>query len=301
MRRACYLLGLLGCGLWYLLCGSYLGWMLLLSMLALPWLSLLLSLPALLGFRMAPTGPDALSPGESGTLLLLGSCNAPMPPFRGRILLRNLRTGARQYYDEEKLFTPTCCGGYEITVEKGRVADYLDLFSFPVRRKESQRLLVRPRPQPIADLPELLPKTCVSWKPSRSPFGENHELRPYRPGDGLNTVHWKLSAKTGQLTVREAQEPVKETACLTLSLSGTDETVDKTLGQLLWLGSLLLERDMELDIRAAGAQGTLSQHAATRQALDKAIDLLLTLPALESAPPPEPAPAEWHYCLGVNP
>ena len=32
MRRACYLLGLLGCGLWYLLSGSWLGWILLLAL-----------------------------------------------------------------------------------------------------------------------------------------------------------------------------------------------------------------------------------------------------------------------------
>ena len=29
MRRACYFLGLLGCGLWYLLSGSWLSWVLL--------------------------------------------------------------------------------------------------------------------------------------------------------------------------------------------------------------------------------------------------------------------------------
>ena len=41
MRRACYLLGLLGCGLWYLLSGSWLGWILLLTLAILPWLSAL--------------------------------------------------------------------------------------------------------------------------------------------------------------------------------------------------------------------------------------------------------------------
>ena len=298
MRRACYLLGLLGCGLWYLLCGSYLGWILFLCLVCFPWLSLLLSLPAIHGFRMAPTGPDNLLPGQQGTFLLLGSCNAPMPPFRGRLRLRNLRTGKQFYYDESHGFTPVSCGGYAVTVEKGRVYDYLELFSFPVRQKNDQLLLVRPGPKPLEALPEALPQPMVQWKPSISAFGENHELRPYRPGDSLNTVHWKLTAKTGQLTVREAQEPIRETACITLSLFGSDGDVDRTLGQLLWLGSRLLEQGLELDIRAAAQQGTVVRHAATAGELNRVIDLLLTLQAPTDAALPEPGPAKRQYCLG---
>ena len=298
MRRACYLLGLLGCGLWYLLGGSYLGWMLLLGMLTIPALSLLLSLPAILGFHMAPTGPDKLTPGETGTFLLAGSCNAPIPAFRGRLRLRNLRTGKTVLYDEVTGFTPKMCGGWEVVPEKCRVYDYLGLFSLPVRKKENQLLLVFPQPRPIENLPELREETAVCWKPSTGAFGENHELRPYRPGDSLNTVHWKLTAKTGTLTVREAQEPVRETACLTLTLSGSDEAFDHALGQLLWLGTLLLEKNMALEIRAAAGQGILVRQAATLEALRDAIALLLVQEAPPDAPPPEPSPAKWHYILG---
>ena len=92
MRRACYLLGLLGCGLWYLLSGSWLGWILLLALAALPWLSLLLTVPALCTFSLTPTGPDNLQVGENGTFLLLGACQMPMPPFQGKLQFRNLRT-----------------------------------------------------------------------------------------------------------------------------------------------------------------------------------------------------------------
>lgn len=74
MRRVCYLLGLLGCGLWYLLSGSWLGWILLLTLVILPWLSLLLTLPAFCSFSLTITGPERLRPGETGSFLLLGSC-----------------------------------------------------------------------------------------------------------------------------------------------------------------------------------------------------------------------------------
>lgn len=32
-------------------------------------------------------------------------------------------------------------------------------------------------------------------KPRVGAYAEEHELRPYRPGDPMRTVHWKLTAK----------------------------------------------------------------------------------------------------------
>lgn len=301
MRRVCYLLGLLGCGLWYLLSGSWLGWILLLTLAILPWLSLLLTLPALCSFSLTITGPERLRPGETGSFLLLGSCRWPMPPFRGKIRLRNLRTGQITNYDEANGFAPAYGGGYRLSVKSARVSDYLGLFSLPVRRRDTMLLLVRPAEQPMEDLPELPRDCCVSWKPSRSRFSESHELRPYRPGDSLNTVHWKLSVKTGALTVREAQEPVKQTAGICLTLFGTDETADAVLGQLLWLGSCLLANDLELEIRTAAGTGTVVQHAATQAELNQAVDALLCLTAPEDDALPEPGQAQIRFLLGVTP
>ena len=116
MRRACYLLGLLGCGLWYLLSGSWLGWILLLALAALPWLSLLLTVPALCTFSLTPTGPDNLQVGENGTFLLLGACQMPMPPFQGKLQFRNLRTNQITPYEEDHGFVPEYCAGYALTI-----------------------------------------------------------------------------------------------------------------------------------------------------------------------------------------
>lgn len=72
-------------------------------------------------------------------------------------------------------------------------------------------------------------------------FAEEHELRDYRPGDSLREVHWKLSAKTDTLMIREAQEPITGRALLTLDLYGTPEELDSTLSQLAWLSRWLTE------------------------------------------------------------
>ena len=298
MRRACYLLGLLGCALWYLLSGSWLSWILLLTLAALPWLSMLLTVPALYSFSLTPTGPDNLRVGESGTFLLLAGCQMPMPPFQGKLQFRNLRTNQITLYEENHGFAPEYCAGYELTIRKARVSDYLGLFSLPVVRKDTMRLCVRPREQPIEDLPGLPPENCVNWQPSRSAFGESYELRPYHPGDSLNRVHWKLSAKVGALTVREAQAPVKQTAAIGLTLYGSDRAVDTVLGQLLWLGQLLLERGFTLEIHAAAGSGTVVQRVQDNAALVQAVDALLCLSAPEGPAIPDPGPAGTRFLLG---
>lgn len=301
MRRGAYLAALVGFGLWYLTFGQWLAWVLLLGLAALPVLSLALSLKAIRDFQVAPTGPESLAVGEKGELMIMGSCGSPMPPFKGRIYLENLRTGERLAYREETGFVPMHCGGYEITVEKARVMDYLGLFSFPVRKKQSARLLVRPGPVTAEDLPRILNQPPVSWKASINRLGENYELRPYRPGDSLNSVHWKLSAKTGKLTVREAMEPLHQKACLTLSLAGTPEQLDNRLGKLLWIGEKLLEANMEPVILASTGEGTARFPVTDGASLREAVDALLCLPAPERPDLPVPVRNTWYYALGGDP
>ena len=298
MRRAAYIIALLGAGLWYLTFGQWLAWIFLLGLLSLPLLSVALSMKAILDFQLAPMGPERVAVGEKAELMLMGSCGSPMPPFKGKIRLRNLRTGEKIAYREELGFTPVHCGGYEVTVEKGRVMDYLGLFSFPVRKKQSALMLVAPRPRPAADLPRLLAQPPVRWEASVCRLGENYELRPYRPGDSLNSVHWKLSAKTGKLTVREAMEPLRQKACLTLTLGGTPEQVDDRLGRLLWIGRELLYAGMEPVILVSSGEGTARFRVSDEKSLSQAVDAMLCLPEPVEPVLPEPEGTGWHYAIG---
>ena len=64
MRRAAYIIALLGAGLWYLTFGQWLAWIFLLGLLILPLLSLALSMKAILDFQLAPMGPERVAVGE---------------------------------------------------------------------------------------------------------------------------------------------------------------------------------------------------------------------------------------------
>lgn len=299
-RRVQYILLLLGAGTYYIASGEWLSWVLLVTALGLPWLSLLLSLPAILGFRAAPAGVDVLEQGEEAELWLLGSCRMPLPPFKGFLRVESCFTGKAWRYAPEQGLSTQHCGGYRVGVEKARICDYLGLFSFRARHTKEQTILVRPREEWAPDLPDPQRLELERWVPKPGGgFSENHEHRLYRPGDSLNQLHWKLSAKVGDLMIREPMEPVRGAVLLTLRLAGTPEELDRKLGRLLWVGRYLLGRELDFELRALTGAGVLSFPVDTELALQKAVDRLLCSPlAAPGEGWEESIGASWRYHIG---
>ena len=302
-RRIWYLIALLGCGVFYIAYGEWFSWLALLIVAGLPWLSLLLSLPAIAHFQLEPEGVDAVPMGTDGEVWLLGGSAFPMPPFRGKMKLRRCTTGETWRYQALRGLPTDHCGGIAVTVEKARVCDYLGLFAFPVKRNGKKTILVRPNPIPVPAPPDLRSYIARSWRLKfGGGFAENHELRLYRPGDSLNQVHWKLSAKTGKLILREPMEPERGLVLLTMTLRGTPEELDRKFGRLLWLGGYLVEQNVRFEIRALTAQGVQSLPVASEQELAKAIDTLLCAEAAaEGSIRDHSYPASWQYHIGGDP
>lgn len=299
-HRICYLAVLTACALFYLASGEWLPWVMLLAVLGLPWLSLLLSLPAMLRFRAEVDGPQSLPMGAPGQLQLMGSSDYPLPPFQGKIWLKQCISGESRRYQAGQGLPTKHCGGFAVTGKNVRVCDYLGLFSFPVRRSGEKRIVVRPMPLPMEKMPELNRYIACSWRPkSGGGFAENHELRLYRPGDRLNQVHWKLSAKTGKLTLREPMLPQRGLVLLTMTIRGTPEELDRKFGRLLWLGRFLLQQGIPFEIRALTADGVRSLPVTEEQALNKAIDILLCSGAASRGSIREHCyAAAWQYHIG---
>ena len=275
-RRFLYLAALALCAVFYIAYGEWLSWLILVTVLALPWFSLLISLPAMLRFRAEPSGPVALEMGQEGELWLLGSCPLPMPPFRGRLRLRSLLTGEIWYYQEREDLPTEHCGGIAMAAEGVKIYDYLGLFALPVKSPREKTILIRPKPWKMLLGSRPADYVPRAWKPKfGGGYGENHELRLYRPGDSLNQIHWKLSAKTGNLILREPMEPVQGLLLLTLNLRGTRQELDRMLGRLLWLGSQLLEENLHFELRALTGAGLLTFSIGEESQLNKAVDSLL--------------------------
>lgn len=299
-RRIWYLTALTGALGFYLIYGEWFSCVLLLCILILPWLSLLLSLPAMATFRLDPEAPEHVNRGEAAQAWLLGSSRFPLPPFKGKIQLRSCQTGqAIRCYPEQNVPTDHC-GGVTVTVKHPRVCDYLGLFAFPTRVQGGKTLLIRPYPSPVPQPPDLKDFQPKSWRPKPGGgFAENHELRAYRPGDSLNQVHWKLTAKTGTMTIRESMQPQRDILLLTMDFAGTPEALDQKLGQLQWLGEYLLRQEAAFQVRVLTGAGVRSFDVGTQRELKRAVDALLRSPIAESGSIQDQGyTASWMYHIG---
>lgn len=301
-RRLFYLAAVVSCLGFYVAHGSWVACLVVWIVLGLPWLSLLVSLPAMVSFRMQVEAPRAIPLGTPAEAWLMGSSRYPLPPFSGKIQLISCVTGEKVRYRPSRGLPVQVCGGIKIAVLRPRVCDHLGLFSFPTKVSPGHNVVIRPVPVPVRDLPDLQRYLARSWRPKPGGgFAENHELRLYRPGDNLNQVHWKLSAKTGKLTLREPMEPQRGLVLLTMNHRGTPEERNRKFRRLLWVGSYLLEQQVSFEIRALTAIGIRSFDVRSQQDLTRALDTLLCDPeAVEGSIRDRFYSASWHYHIGGN-
>lgn len=299
-KRLQYGILLIGVCAYFLAGGTWLAWILLLVVAGLPWLSLLLSIPAIRSFEASVAGTELPEMGKEAELWLLGSCEHPMPPFRGKIRMRDLLTGEQWRYENEDGLDTTHCGGCRAWVENVKIYDYLGLFSFRVRKVREQTIVIRPKPIPVSDLIDPRRMEINHWVPKPGGgYSENHEHRLYRPGDSLNQVHWKLSAKMDDWIVREPMAPMQGGVLVTVHVQGTPEDLDRKFGRLLWVGQYLLERELDFEIRAMTGEGVLRMNVDCPEALTKAVDTLLCTEASPDGTIWDAcADASWQYHVG---
>lgn len=299
-RRFWYLACLAGCLVFYIFYREWVSFLLLVAAIALPWFSLALSLPAMLTTRVRVSCPASVPMEEEARVRLLAASRFPTPPVRARI--RVLRPASGTWWKLRYLTVlPTeHCGGLICRPEKVWVYDYLGLFRHRIRHPEPGTTAVLPRPVPMGAVFRNRPPIPTRYRPRPGGgFAENHDLRLYRPGDDLRQIHWKMSAKTGKLILREPLEPIRGRILVTLDLSGTDDALDRKLGRLLWLGRQLLEQGAAYEIHALTGDGIRIWPVRDEKALSGALNQLLFLPpAAEGSITDSPIPAFRRFHIG---
>lgn len=277
-RRIVYLVALVGSIIFYLLYQKWLSWVVLMAVLWLPALSLVLSLPAMVLTKVKLVCPRTVPMGEEARVKLSSSCSLPLPLITVKLQLRHSPSGGIQTMKQPGLLPTNHCGIIEISAKKCYVYDYLGLFRRRVRQPLQESLAVMPLPVPQPE-PDLTTLYARAWRPKAGGgFSENHELRLYRPGDSLQQIHWKLTAKTGKLIIREAMEQLHGRVLVTMDLLGTPEEVDRKLGQLLWLSRFLLRQEIPHELRVLTGDGILAEPVTTEQELEQALIRLMGMP-----------------------
>lgn len=180
-------------------------------------------------------------------------------PEREKLLMRGkLMLGSRETGDLCFTMDSSHCGCLEIQPNQLMITDYLGLAQRKCRVDTTETHL-------LFVLPENLKKGVVLPEEQSlylSGEGEEErkgntamdvaEIRPYQPGDLIKLVHWKLSARLGELMVREMSDPATEMVRIYLNLQESDEKSDTRRNRAAWdqfmetvagVSALLLEQE----------------------------------------------------------
>lgn len=116
------------------------------------------------------------------------------------------------------------CGKIRISIKEIRVQDYLCLFSRNafVRVKEAEVMILPTIHKIDLRTAAFRENRQEGEEYSKARRGEDNsevfDVHPYRPGDLLQRMHWKLTAKTEEYLIKEYSMPVEQKVLLFLDL-----------------------------------------------------------------------------------
>ena len=255
-RRIVYVTGLVMGLVFHSLYGQSLSFILLRFLILLPFVSLLVSLPAMLRVRVFLSASGASPRGEEAAAKLKIDSRFFLPvgclslTFTGenRFTGETMKKRKCSYWgvlrSEERLPLPAeRCGVISCSLGRVWAWDYMGVFALPVKRCDPAVYTVLPVEEKPAPMPELDQDSAITLKPKPGGgYSEEHELRPYRQGDPLNVIHWKLSSKLDDPIVREPQLMQRKRITLSVTPSSAPEALESQLDQLLYLSRDLIQK-----------------------------------------------------------
>lgn len=116
------------------------------------------------------------------------------------------------------------CGIMEIRIDRFRVYDYLSLFYGTSRISEELKIVVFPSEKPLS-----IEFSAVEWQDEKGIWGnetageeyshdEIRQLREYGTGDFYRHIHWKQSARTDKIWIKEYEKEGEARGCLLLEI-----------------------------------------------------------------------------------
>jgi uncharacterized protein (DUF58 family) len=117
------------------------------------------------------------------------------------------RTG----WSEDRMVGPAARGPVQASGWSLEASDPLALFRWRRRGADSEVALVLPRFASLSAVPNAREQEASLAAPRAGAGTELFGVREYRPGDPLRRIHWRSSARHGQLIVREFEPPGTQT------------------------------------------------------------------------------------------
>ncbi len=248
--------------IFYLFYTAYLSFFTLIAVLLLPALSLIFTLlaAAKTGVRFAVKNPCA-GKEDAVTLAIVFqnrsvipiaqawlrfSCtNALSGETKREAFFITINSGAEQTAEYE--LKSQYCGKLTIQLEQIKFYDYFGIFTIRRRFGTATEVFVLPESYPLdtgidTSVNYDAESTAFSKEKPGSDSSELFDIRPYREGDQLRNIHWKLSSKLDELMVKEFSLPMDDSVLLLTELMARDmETLDTVLEVMVSLCNYLLE------------------------------------------------------------
>ncbi len=118
-----------------------------------------------------------------------------------------------------------CAGNMRVSIKKAKLCSFLRLSGVPVKAAGERvfpvipKLMVPQDAEPPKNLYAAIDSDIFSKTQKGEDPSEVFDHRNYEPGDRLNTVNWKLSARKGEMMVKELSLPVGEGMVILLELN----------------------------------------------------------------------------------
>ena len=187
--------------------------------------SILLRCFRIRGYIEVPVGIAERGKKSLIKLILNNRCLLPVNKVKALIEIKDVMRGRKKKdwmtlptvprgeseYIQSVSFSGT--GNYEIILRKLRIYDITGLFGWNIRTKRQGIVQVMPE---VHDVPVRMTLATKNFYGEADVYDENlpgqdkselFQVREYRPGDRLQNVHWKLTAKQDEMIVKEYSLP----------------------------------------------------------------------------------------------
>jgi len=219
---------------------------------------LIVSLPGMLTKGMRMSAPPVLEKDEDAVLKLI-TTHKKSYPVRGIVaklhvsgddfsVVCRLRCPAEKDRQREVTIDTTQSGITVFKLKRISTVSLLGLFSLPFNEEERKSVLILPPPVKPANTLALQHGTHLRPKPGGG-FSEEHDMRHYRPGDPVRSIHWKVSAKFDSLVIREPLVAPPHSRLVHVRAWKNVAERDLILGRLRWVSAYMLKKQLPFYVR----------------------------------------------------
>jgi len=248
--RVIYAAALLGSSFFLVLYPLWFSWYLTVSLMLLLPLDLIISLPGIVSSRISLMAPKMLEQGEDAALIFTMSGKRHFPVKCAKLRLKvscedftirpRFTIGPEPGSLHEMKIDTSYSGVMVFESSRFWKVSLLGLFCVPAEFKQRISVLILPPPVEPPQT-EALPHGVLLHPKPGGGFSDDHDLRPFRTGDAMRSVHWKVSAKLDSLVIREPLEPLTHSRLVHALRWKSARERDLILGRLRWVSEYLLK------------------------------------------------------------